>query len=488
MDMQTSAIVAEAQSRGCCTYDQVVAYFAAKTGATMDEARACVEPMQLELVQVTDDEALLKVRVIDERLVQQYDKYMLVVDCSSSMRVQGSRGVSHLARLRALVPSIVSAVPPGASFQLVTFDTSASCHAPDVMINNYTDVAARTQERMSSDEHGGGTDGFNALLATLRHAGTASTFVLFVTDGEFNDATTFGSGGVEMNDTTIQDRIVPLLPDAPSVHLAIVGLGPTAPVLDRIADTFVYCDRTADLGATLTRLMLRSQTVASTSIHVHVETTSALRPALVTCQLPAASLVNDHTLVVNEHALEPLGPRRGYAVRRFVDHRDTEYASAAGVRWHGKYLTVADNGYLLPVVNASCDNQTTWRHEVCVGQEYHFAVHTRMEPGNSVTVRVPRIGTKIVTATRMDPADRRTRVALAVSRWRAWMAYVYDMVYYMNNDVVLDLANRAPTRLLRESLRHVTNTRTDRRSRLYAAMHKNEMLTQTITRVEAAHT
>jgi len=58
----------------------------------------------------------------------------------------------------------------------------------------------------------------------------------------------------------------------------------------------------------------------------------------------------------------------------------------------------------------------------------------------------------------------------------------------MNNDVVLDLANRAPTRLLRESLRHVTNTRTDRRSRLYAAMHKNEMLTQTITRVEAAHT
>ena len=119
-----------------------------------------------------------------------------------------------------------------------------------------------------------------------------------------------------------------------------------------------------------------------------------------------------------------------------------------------------------------------------VGEEYQFAVHVRSEPGNSVTVRVPHIGTRVVTATPICTSDRRTRLALAAEKWNAWMGYMYDMVYYMDNAVLQDMANQAPTRMLRERLRHVTNTRSDRRSRLYAAMHKNEIHTQTKVWVE----
>ncbi len=278
-----------------------------------------------------------------------------------------------------------------------------------------------------------------------------------------------------MNDETIQDRILPLLPSVPGMHLTVVGVGPTAPILDRIADTFVYCDRSADLAATLAKLLGQSQGVVTNGIHIAVNTTSMIVPACASQVLPAAQHVTADTSAMDRHCAIPLTNEQERGARLFVEQRNIQGAEQLGVCWRGAYLTVKNNGTVSPIVNTEGSNMYDWEHPVRVGELYTFVIHVRAEPNNSVRVRIPRIGTKIVTS---SGRNARRLSALAIAKWDAWMGYVYQLVQFMDRQIAC-IANCAPTRLARERLRHVYNTRGTHESLLWVAMHRNEVAAQT---------
>ena len=481
-----TSTIQNARDAGCQCRFTIAAYCAGRHGITLDEALQHVSAVHMHLTQLPGNECLLTIDPISQSCAMQYDKHIVMCDCSGSMFIPGVGGVTYADQVRNMLPSLINGLPMGCYFECMTFgDAVERVESSFVTPATRRRLLNQCSDWISDEAHGRSTDGYGALLAAIRASDGNRSHIIFITDGQFNNATTFGPGHMNMH--TIKDRLDPLLASN-DVNITSICLGRDAELMGIISNNTVFCDDSTELSTTVEKVMRYASGVVAGSIEITVDTNSGPRPYFLAQKLPACTTDPSLSCVVHP-SLTAVTPdaRSMTGIAKYIDERAVSEAAELGFTWRGSYLVSKDaNDNLCPVADMM-GVSNIYRHTdtLCYGSPLHFIV--RMSRANSVTVRLEdcsaMIGCPCAVLHGYEAIDATpaTENIAKIHRWNCWLAYMYDCMEGITMDELTAISALAPTTQHKNQImRHRSLLqRNDRRmSAHYRSMHLSEIRLQ----------